>query len=115
MNSRCYRCGLDLDVPVNRQFCPVHRKERELARRLKAVMAWKAMNRNPLPECDPSHAPPPVYLDAYQLAALHKKLVAAFRYEDANKVLDRLHELAARPIDPPAEDHPLPTSFSTQQ
>jgi hypothetical protein len=65
--------------------------------RYKTSTAWHAQKRSPLPEGN--RAPTKLFLptDAFELAAMHKRLIDAHRYADANVVLARLRELATRP------------------
>lgn len=101
MNSTCRNCGLALAIPVNRTYCPYHREERELHRRQAVSSAWHAKRRDPISDLEPQPKRLDLSLDAFQLAALHRRLIEMHRLGDAAQALNKLRELATRPTTPP--------------
>ena len=81
-------------------------RDEELRRHYATSSAWHAKQRNPpLPirECtEPKLVLPH---DAFALAALHQRLVNSYRYADAELALDKLRELATRPLPPEVNTH----------
>ena len=69
-----------------------------MRKRLNVTSAWHSRKSRTVTELEPKPSPLELPADAFALAALHRRLVNDHRHKDAKLALDRLCEMARKPI-----------------